>query len=73
MFRERNIGSQDELFTSLGDLPTVTEVELRLTPSDGRYVGQSGLMAGGGTSWLLESRSGSAQIQHFIHLQDGSV
>ena len=48
-----NVRSQDELFTSLGDLSAVAEVQLSLAPSDRRHVGQSGLVAGGRTSRLL--------------------
>ena len=68
-----NIRSQDELFTPLGDLSAVTEVQLGLAPSDRRHVGQSGLVAGDGTSRLLGGGAGSAQINHLIHLQYCSV
>ena len=74
----RNIGSQDELLASLGDLPAVAEVQLRLAPGHRRHVRQPWrLVAGAGTSRVLggggAGSSGSAEVKHFIHLQYSSV
>ena len=75
----RNIGSQDELLTALGDLPAVAEVQLGLAAGHRRHVPQPGrFVAGaGGASRVLGGGggggSGSAEVKHFIHLQYSSV
>ena len=75
----RNIGSQDELLASLGDLPAVAQVQLGLAAGDRRHVPQTGRFvtrAWGTSSGLLGGGGGgggSTEVQHFIHLQYSSV